>query len=241
MYWSRPKGSLLTKLYSCLDALQRCGPGPRSRHGSGTWARGPGSHRWALPTTPVNLLHEGVDGAQVRISHLLHQRDVVAGQDLGRGGRGRRGRALPAASQPLWSPAATPPGDQGLTCAMMPPQAGSDTLLSPKLWMLKAPMRSAAALAAPRAQSAASKARGPPMVWSWQASRDRHGPCERGPGTGQTSPPLSILLRGPQSQAGSAAHHRLARSTSFDCGSSSLPRGMLSAQGHGHPPTPWGN
>ena len=64
--------------------------------------------------------------------------------------------------EPSRDPAPAP----SLTCAMMPPQPGSDTLLSPKLWMLKAPMRSAWAPAAPRAQSAANKVRGPPMARS---------------------------------------------------------------------------
>lgn len=70
----------------------------------------------------------------------------------------------------LWihpgGPAAAPPLVPGLTCAMMLPQAGSVTLLSPKLWMLKAPMRRAAAPAAPRAQSAATRTRGPHMAES---------------------------------------------------------------------------
>lgn len=86
-------------------------------------------------------------------------------------------------------PAAAPPPVPGLTCAMMLPQAGSVTLLSPKLWMLKAPMRSAAAPAAPRAQSAASRTWGPPMVESRWAGRDRCAP-ECGPGVRHTKLPV---------------------------------------------------
>lgn len=56
------------------------------------------------------------------------------------------------------------PAPARLTCAMMLPQDGSNALLSAKLWMLKAPMRSAATPAAPSAQSAANRARGPPMA-----------------------------------------------------------------------------
>lgn len=82
-------------------------------------------------------------------------------------------------------PAAALPPVPGLTCAMMLPQAGSVTLLSPKLWMLKAPMRSAVAPAAPRAQSAASRTWGPPMAESRWAERNGRAP-ERGPGVRHT-------------------------------------------------------
>lgn len=72
------------------------------------------------------------------------------------------------ASEPR-SPAPSP----SLTCAMTLPQAGSDTLLSPKLWMLKAPMRSADAPVAPSAQSTASRTRGPPMAPGRWAGKGR--------------------------------------------------------------------
>lgn len=174
-------------------------PGPVLRHGNKAGYPGRGCPgRRALSATPVDLLQEGGHGAQVRVSHLLHQRDVIASQDLGEGpaGAGLLARICPR------RPAAAPPPGPGLTCAMTPPQAGSDTLLSPKLWMLKAPMRSAAAPVAPSAQSVASRARGPPMARSGRARRDKHGPRERGLGVRHTRPPLAPPRRRSGSTAG---------------------------------------
>lgn len=45
----------------------------------GNWG---GAPHGALPATPVNLLHEHGHGAQVRVSHLLHQHHIVPSQDL---------------------------------------------------------------------------------------------------------------------------------------------------------------
>lgn len=176
-------------MYSCLDTLRRYGPGLGSRHRSETWGPGRDFPRWALPAAPVDLLHEHGHGAQVGISHLLHEHDIITSQDLGEEPAGA-GSGEPQISPR--SPAATPPRAPSLTCAMTPPQPGSDTLLSPKLWMLKAPMRSAWALEAPSAHSMASKVRGPPM--GGLRGTDTAG-CERGPGVGHTSP-LFILALG---------------------------------------------
>ena len=136
---------------------------PAVKSPAGPCEPGLDSERWTLSPAPVDLLHERGHGAQVRVSHLLHQRDVIASHDLGEGpaGAGSRAGGITGEAQ-LWPRLPAP----GLTCAMTPPQAGSDTLLSPKLWMLKAPMRSAAAPAAPSAQSAAIRARNPPMARS---------------------------------------------------------------------------
>lgn len=85
---------------SCTRAWTRCGDTGQAR-GQGT---GPASAIWAwgqnagpcpparLPA-PVDLLHERGHGAQVRVSHLLHQRDVIASQDLGEGPAGAGSRA----------------------------------------------------------------------------------------------------------------------------------------------------
>lgn len=80
-------------------------PGPVLRQGNKAGYPGRGcSGRWALPATPVDLLQEGGHGAQVRVSHLLHQRDVIASQDLGEGPAGAGLRAADSPAAPSCDP-----------------------------------------------------------------------------------------------------------------------------------------